>query len=112
MSRTKFDETLTEPTATARQPAPTDPIVTERLTKYYGTKVVVNGLNLSVPKGSVYGFLGRNGAGKSTMIKMLTGMVHPDSGTARVLGEDSTDLRPQRGPGSLTWPKGIPSTTG
>ena len=94
MSRTKFDETLTQPTATARQPAPTDPIVTERLTKYYGTKVVVNGLNLSVPKGSVYGFLGRNGAGKSTMIKMLTGMVHPDSGTARVLGEDSRTLRP------------------
>jgi ABC-2 type transport system ATP-binding protein len=88
-------ETLTKPTTTARQPSPSDPIVTRRLTKYYGRQAVVNGLDLSVPKGSVYGFLGRNGAGKSTTIKMLTGMVHPDCGTARVLGEDSLSLRPE-----------------
>ena len=69
--------------------------MTERLTKYYGTRAVVDGLNLAVPKGCVYGFLGRNGAGKSTAIKMLTGMVHPDRGTARVLGEDSLALRPE-----------------
>ncbi len=71
-----------------------DVIVTENLTKYYGSKCVVNHLELRVPEGCVYGFLGRNGAGKSTTIKMLTGMVRPDFGTARVLGEDAIELSP------------------
>jgi ABC-2 type transport system ATP-binding protein len=69
-----------------------DVIVTENLTKYYGSKCVVDHLELRVPEGCVYGFLGRNGAGKSTTIKMLTGMVHPDFGTATVLGENSASL--------------------
>jgi ABC-2 type transport system ATP-binding protein len=47
---------------------------------------------LNVPAGSVYGLLGRNGAGKSTAIKMLMGMVRPDSGTATLLGEDAGTL--------------------
>jgi ABC-2 type transport system ATP-binding protein len=47
---------------------------------------VVDSLNLRVPQGSVYGLLGRNGAGKSTAIKMLMGMVQADSGDAEVLG--------------------------
>lgn len=71
-----------------------DVIVTENLTKYYGSKCVVNHLALRVPEGCVYGFLGRNGAGKSTTIKMLTGMVRPDFGTARILGEDAIELSP------------------
>jgi ABC-2 type transport system ATP-binding protein len=71
-----------------------DPIVTERLTKYYGPKCVVNQVSLHVPAGCVYGFLGRNGAGKSTLIKMLTGLVQPDAGSATLLGEDIADLRP------------------
>jgi ABC-2 type transport system ATP-binding protein len=95
MSRTLSEESPVPSPAAPRMPAATDPIVTERLTKYYGTRAVVNCLNLAVPKGCVYGFLGRNGAGKSTAIKMLTGMVHPDRGTARVLGEDSLALRPE-----------------
>ena len=66
----------------------TDAIVTERLTKHYGGRRVVDSLSLRVPAGSVYGLLGRNGAGKSTAIKMLMGMVRPDSGTATLLGED------------------------
>lgn len=70
-----------------------DAILTQRLTKYYGRRPVVNSLDLRVPRGSVYGFLGRNGAGKSTTIKMLTGMVHADSGKAFVLGEDVAQLR-------------------
>ncbi|NOX56887.1 MAG: ABC transporter ATP-binding protein [Planctomycetes bacterium] len=72
-----------------------DVIVTERLTKYYGRRCVVNGLSLRVPAGTVYGFLGRNGAGKSTTIKMLLGMVHPDCGQARLFGDDSQQLRPE-----------------
>jgi ABC-2 type transport system ATP-binding protein len=71
-----------------------DVIVTERLTKYYGRCAVVNSLDLRVPQGSVYGFLGRNGAGKSTTIKMLLGMVHPDYGRATIFGEPCDRLSP------------------
>ena len=90
-----------------------DVIVTDRLTKYYGARCVVNSLNLRVPQGSVYGLLGRNGAGKSTIIKMLLGMVQPNYGRAELLGED---VRPacgrRRGRGSPTWPRGIRSIAG
>jgi ABC-2 type transport system ATP-binding protein len=71
-----------------------DAIVIERLTKHYGSRRVVNTVNLRVPSGCVYGFLGRNGAGKSTLIKMLMGLVQPDSGRASLLGNDSRDLAP------------------
>ena len=69
-----------------------DAIVTHRLTKHYGTKRVVDSLDLRVPEGTVYGFLGRNGAGKSTTIKMLLGMIHADSGHAELFGEPSDQL--------------------
>lgn len=69
-------------------------IQTRGLTKYYAGRPVVHALDLNIPVGCVYGFLGRNGAGKSTAIKMLTGMVRPDFGEARLLGEDSTRLPP------------------
>ncbi len=72
-----------------------DVIVTYRLTKYYDGRPVVHGLDLRVPQGVVYGFLGRNAAGKSTAIKMLLGMVHPDHGRAELFGEDSLALRPE-----------------
>lgn len=72
-----------------------DAIVTDGLTKWYGSKCVVKALTLRVPEGCVYGFLGRNGAGKSTTIKMLTGMVHPDDGTASLLGQDVATLPPE-----------------
>ena len=68
------------------------PVVTDRLTKYYGGNRVVNDLNLTVKEGSVYALLGRNGAGKSTTIKMLMGLVHPDFGSATVLGEDAHNM--------------------
>ncbi len=72
-----------------------DAIVTDGLTKWYGSKCVVKALTLRVPEGCVYGFLGRNGAGKSTTIKMLTGMVHADDGTASLLGQDVATLPPE-----------------
>ena len=46
-------------------------IETENLTKRYGTATVVDKVNLHVPKGKIYGFLGRNGAGKTTAMKMM-----------------------------------------
>jgi ABC-2 type transport system ATP-binding protein len=58
------------------------------LTKLYGKVLAVNGLKLNVPRGSIYGFLGRNGAGKTSTIKMLVGLTGPTSGSAYVLGMD------------------------
>ena len=72
-----------------------DVIRTHQLTKLYGDRRVVDGLNLRVEQGQVYGFLGRNGAGKSTTIKMLTGMVQPDYGEAELLGEKVSELNPK-----------------
>jgi len=60
---------------------------TSGLTKNFGTQRVVDHLDLAVPRGSVYGFLGPNGSGKTTTIRMLLGLIRPDSGTATVLGE-------------------------
>lgn len=68
-------------------------IVTHRLTKHYGHKRVVDSLDLRVPRGSVYGLLGRNGAGKSTVIKMLMGLVQPDYGRVELLGETIDQLQ-------------------
>ena len=73
----------------------TEVVRTTRLTKHYENKRVVDCLNLRVEKGQVYGFLGRNRAGKSTTIKMLMGMVQPDSGTAELLGEKVSELQPR-----------------
>lgn len=73
----------------------TDVIRTFRLTKHYDTRRVVNCLNLRVQRGQVYGFLGRNGAGKSTTIKMLMGMVQPDSGESELLGEKVSTMSPK-----------------
>ncbi|HEY7311673.1 MAG TPA: ABC transporter ATP-binding protein [Gemmataceae bacterium] len=63
-------------------------IATHGLTKIFGGKIVVNRLNLSVPQGSIFALLGGNGAGKSTTIRMLTGLLPSDGGSARILGED------------------------
>jgi ABC-2 type transport system ATP-binding protein len=58
------------------------------LTKSFGRKHVLDGVELSVPKGTVYGFLGLNGAGKTTTIRVLLGLLRPDGGTCRVAGTD------------------------
>jgi ABC-2 type transport system ATP-binding protein len=63
-------------------------IETHSLHKHYGHTHAVDGLEMHVPRGSVYGFLGRNGAGKTTTIRLLAGLVQPTAGHARVLGLD------------------------
>ncbi|MCM3144178.1 ABC transporter ATP-binding protein [Brevibacillus sp. MER 51] len=60
----------------------------EQLTKRFGDRVAVNSLTLTVPRGSIYGFLGPNGSGKSTTIRMLCGLLAPTTGKGTVLGFD------------------------
>jgi ABC-2 type transport system ATP-binding protein len=62
-------------------------VATSALTKTFGAQVAVDGLDLLVPTGAVYGFLGPNGSGKTTTIRMLLGLVTPTSGTVELLGE-------------------------
>ena len=58
------------------------------LKKNFGDKEVLKGLDLSVPEGSIYGFIGKNGAGKTTTMKMVLGLMKPDAGKITVAGED------------------------
>src|ERR687894_2036689 len=58
------------------------------LVKTFGETRAVDGVDLAVPRGSVYGVLGPNGAGKTTTIRMLATLIRPDAGSARVLGYD------------------------
>jgi ABC-2 type transport system ATP-binding protein len=68
-------------------------IETISLTKKFGDFTAVNALTLSIPEGSVYGFLGPNGSGKSTTIRMLCGLLAPTSGKAFALGMDLVSER-------------------
>ncbi|MGF1723915.1 ABC transporter ATP-binding protein [Photobacterium nomapromontoriensis] len=61
-------------------------IIARGLTRKFGDFTAVDGLNLTVPKGSIYGFLGPNGCGKSTTLRMLTGLLTPTEGDVEVLG--------------------------
>jgi len=60
----------------------------EHLVKTFENKIAVNDLSLEIPEGKIFGFLGPNGAGKSTTIKMLTGILKPDSGKVSINGLD------------------------
>ncbi len=64
------------------------------LTRYFGRNCAVNSLDLRVPRGTVYGLLGRNGSGKTTTIRMLLGLLHPMRGASALLGCDSEELTP------------------
>ena len=73
----------------ARSPRPTADLLVEahNLTKRYGSGLLaVDAINLTVRRGEVYGFLGPNGEGKTTTLRMLLGLIRPTAGTARVLG--------------------------
>src|SRR5438477_11178064 len=66
-----------------------DPVIEiDGLTKWYGSKQAVAGLTLDVPRAAIFALLGENGAGKTTTIRMLTGLLQPDGGSATLLGED------------------------
>jgi ABC-2 type transport system ATP-binding protein len=75
---------------------PSDPmanaIAIENLTKHFRHVAALNGLNMAVPEGSIFGLVGPNGAGKTTAIKIVMNIVHATSGRAQVLSWDSRDL--------------------
>ena len=77
-----------ERTAASAEPTSALAIETRGLTKRFGSQTAVAGIDLAVPRGSVFGFLGPNGSGKTTSIRMLMGLVAPSSGEAQVLGSD------------------------
>ena len=60
----------------------------ERVSKSYGRQLAVDGVSFSIAPGEIVGFVGPNGAGKSTTLRMLTGLVVPDSGTVSLDGID------------------------
>ena len=61
------------------------------LNKNFGEKQAVSGLDMTVPMGAIYGFIGENGSGKSTTEKMICGLIHPSSGQIKIFGKDYTD---------------------
>ena len=73
----------------------------DQLTRRFGSFTAVNGIDFAVPEGEVFGFLGPNGSGKTTTIRMLLGLLPPTAGTAQVLGQDirqaGNELRAQLG---------------
>src|SRR5512137_1075298 len=70
-------------------------IRTRGLTRYFGSKAAVYELDFEVPHGGVFAFLGRNGSGKSTAIRMLLGLLAPTRGRGSVLGCDIRALTPE-----------------
>lgn len=77
------------------------------LTKTYGHQRAVDDLSLHVPKGSIYGLIGRNGAGKTTFMKMIAGLAKPTSGEIRLFGTDAEDSIGQNRIGALIEEPGI-----
>jgi ABC-type multidrug transport system ATPase subunit len=82
---------------------------TRGLTKHFGSVRAVDGVDLMVRRGEVYGFLGPNGSGKTTTIGMLLGLIHPTAGEAELFGEavSPEQTRPLRRVGSLVGAPGL-----
>lgn len=87
---------MTGATRSARTASITPAIETRGLAKQYGARRVLDGLDLAVDAGSVFGFLGANGAGKTTAIRILLALARKTGGTARIFGHapGSAEVRP------------------
>lgn len=68
----------------------------EKITKTYGTHKAVDDLTLMVPKGSIYGFIGPNGSGKTTTIRMIMNILYPDNGNIKLLGKELIGSRMEK----------------
>ena len=73
-----------------------DAITIQNVTKSYGAQVAVDALSLRVPRGSLYGFIGPNGSGKTTTLRMIMNILLPDQGKITVLGENDTHMARNR----------------
>ncbi len=81
-------------------------VAVSKVTKTFDAVTAVDQLSLAVPEGSVYGFIGPNGSGKSTTMRMITNIIHPDSGAIRVFGEERSRMQPG-GIGYLPEERGV-----
>ena len=82
------------------------------LSKSFKGMYALNNLNMNVPVGSIYGFIGENGSGKSTTEKLICGLLVPDSGTIKLFGKDYTDAGVRVKVGALIENAGcFPSST-
>ncbi|HET7471010.1 MAG TPA: ATP-binding cassette domain-containing protein, partial [Gemmatimonadales bacterium] len=79
----------------------TDAVVVDRLTKRFGDTLAVREVSLTIRSGELFGFIGPDGAGKTTLFRVLATLLLPDAGSARVLGHDVVKelwtLRPRLG---------------
>ena len=66
-------------------------LTTEYLKKRYGKQMAVDGVDMHIDRGDIYGFVGENGSGKTTVIRMITGLIFPHSGSFRLFGTENTD---------------------
>ena len=73
-----------------------DAVQIRDVTKAFGPVTAVDDLTLTVPEGSVYGFIGPNGSGKTTTMRMITNIFHPDRGSIRVFGQEMSDTRSEQ----------------
>src|SRR5947209_8438351 len=70
-------------------PPPAEPVIdVHGLTRRFGATVALDNVNLTVPRGTVFGLVGPNGAGKTTLLRHVLGLLRPTAGTVRVLGRD------------------------
>src|SRR5256885_6151004 len=73
-------------------PPAASPIQIQGLTKLYGRRVALSGVDLDIPAGSVVGLLGKNGEGKTTLLKCMLGLIKPNSGSVQILGKPAWEL--------------------
>jgi ABC-2 type transport system ATP-binding protein len=84
-----------------------DVVKTSALCKTYGAKYAVEQLEMVVPQGAVYGFIGQNGAGKSTTMKMICGLAYPTSGNINLFGKTVNDPDARKKTGALIESAGL-----
>ena len=97
MAKTATQKTGTQETATKATEAPAIPVLSvENIETYYGPIQAVKGLSIEVQEGALVTLLGANGAGKSSTLKTISGILEPDKGRVLLKGQDITGFRPDR----------------
>ena len=97
MAKTATKKTATDKTATKATEAAASPVLSvENIETYYGPIQAVKGLSIEVKEGALVTLLGANGAGKSSTLKTISGILEPDKGRVLLKGQDITGFRPDR----------------